>query len=220
MAEETTSQGSGVQDLIARIRDQGVSAGQDEATRLIQEAQRQAARIVREAREEAAALKQETQAQLSADRAAALEALKLAARDTGPELQAAVVQAFERQVQRLVSTATLDTEFLKQLILVIAGHSVKEFVKDKSVRVFASNLLLGDDSDPELRERAERATLALASDMLRDGVELVPAQNVEGGVRVQVVDDNLEIDLTSDAVARLLLVHMLPRFRNLLSGAE
>ena len=220
MAEEVTSQGSGVQDLIARIRDQGVSAGQEEADRLIREAEQEAGKILREARAEAEALKRSTEEQLNADKAAALESLKLAARDTGLELQAAVIQSFERQVQRLVSTATVDIEFLKQLILVVAGHSVKEFVKDKSVRVFASNLLLGDDSDPELQERAERATLALASDMLREGVELVPADNVEGGVRVQVVDDNLEIDLTSDAVARLLLVHMLPRFRNLLTGAE
>lgn len=220
MAEQETNSGSGVQDLIARIRDQGVSAGQEEAERLIQEAQQQAARILRDAREETEALKQTTAAQLNADRQAALEALKLAARDAGLELQAAVVQGFERQVQRLVSTATLDIEFLKQLILVVAGHSVEEFVQDKNVRIFASNLLLGDDSDPELRERAGRATLALASDMLREGIELVPAQNVEGGVRVQVVDDNLEIDLTSDAVSRLLLVHLLPRFRNLLSGAE
>jgi V/A-type H+-transporting ATPase subunit E len=220
MAEKEISPGSGVQDLIARIRDQGVSAGQEEADRLLQEAQQQAARIVREAREEAEALKQTTEARLTAEKEAALEALKLAARDAGLELQGAVIQAFERQVQGLVSDTTMDTEFLKQLILVLAGHSVDEFVQDKDVRIFASNLLLGDDSDPEFRERAERATLALSSDMLRQGIELVPARNVEGGVRVQVVDDNLEIDLTSDAVSRLLLVHLLPRFRNLLSGAE
>jgi len=220
MGKQENSQGSGVQDLISRIRDQGVSAGQEEADRLLQEAREQAARIVHEAREEAETLKQTTDAQINADREAALEALKLAARDAGLELQGAVLQAFERQVQRLVSDTMMDTDFLKQLILVLAGHSVDEFVKDKDVRIFASNLLLGDDSDSELKERAERATLALSSDMLREGIELVPAQNVEGGVRVQVVDENLEIDLTSDAVSRLLLVHLLPRFRNLLSGAE
>ena len=56
--------------------------------------------------------------------------------------------------------------------------------------------------------------------MLREGVELIPADDVHGGVRVQVVEDDLEIDLTSEAISRLLLRHMLPRFRNLLSGAE
>ena len=59
--------------------------------------------------------------------------------------------------------------------------------------------------------------------MFGDGVfaEAVdPAALRAGATTLVVVDDNLEIDLTSGAIARLLLRHMLPRFHNLLSGAE
>ena len=63
-------------------------------------------------------------------------------------------------------------------------------------------------------------TLMITSDMLREGVELIPADDVQGGVRVRVVDDDLEIDLTSDAIARLISRYMLPRFRALMAGAE
>jgi V/A-type H+-transporting ATPase subunit E len=220
MADETAAAGTGVQTLINRIRDQGVSAGQEEANRLVAEARLTAERIVAEARTEIEGLRKKTAAQLAADEAAALESLKLAARDTGLELQTAVVAAFERQVLRLVSEVTLDIRFLEQLVLVVAGHAVDDFIENKDIKIFVSSLVLNDDSNPEIARRAGRATLAMAGSMLREGVELIPADDVHGGVRVQMVDDNLEIDLTSDAITRLLLRHVLPRFRNLLSGAE
>ncbi len=105
-------------------------------------------------------------------------------------------------------------------MLVLAGKSAEEYIKDKDIQVLVSNLVLGQDEDPEIEERARRGTLMITSDMLRQGVELIPADDVQGGVRVRVVGDDLEIDLTSDAIARLILRYMLPRFRALLAGAE
>ena len=220
MAEATTTTASGVQELITRIRDQGVKAGKEEADELIAKAKQKAARLVKKAEEETAALREKTTAEIEAEKTAALEALKLAARDTGLELQAAVVSQFERQVKGLVSDVTLDGEFLRALVLVLAGRSADEYIKDKDVKLLVNNFVFGAGDDPKLEEGASKATLAIASDMLREGVELVPAGDVEGGVRVQVVDDNLQIDLTSDAISRLLLRNLLPRFRALLSGTE
>lgn len=220
MAEEIITTSSGVQQLITRIRDKGVRAGQEEADALVANARRDAARIVKQAEAEVAALRENATKQIEADRTAALEALKLAARDTGLELQAAVVRQFEQKVNRLVSDFTLDGEFLEALVLVLAGHSVDEYIGDKDIKLLVNNLAFGAGDDPELKDRARRTALTIAGDMLREGVELVPAGDVQGGVRVQVVEDNLEIDLTSEAVSRLLLRNLLPRFRALLSGAE
>ena len=220
MAEQNTTTSSGVQELITRIRDQGVRAGKEEADELVAKAKREAARLIKDAEEESAALRLKTTADIEAEKAAALGALKLAARDTGLELQAAVVSTFERQVKGLVSGFTLDGEFLQTLVLVLAGRSADEYIKNKDIKLLVNKFVLGGADDPELEERADKVTLAIASEMLRDGVELVPAGDVEGGVRVQVVEDNLEIDLTSEAVSRLLLRNLLPRFRALLSGGE
>ncbi len=220
MSEETTTTSSGVQDLITRIPAHGVKAGKEEADDLVAKAKAKASRLIKDAEAETAALREKTSAEIEAEKAAALEALKLAARDTGLELQAAVVQTFERQVKGLVSDVTMDGEFLKALVLVLAGHSADEYIKDKDIKLLVNNFAFGAGDDPELEERASKTTLAIASDMLREGVELVPAGDVEGGVRVQVVDDKLQIDLTSDAVSRLLLRNLLPRFRALLSGSE
>lgn len=220
MTEETTTTTSGVQDLIARIRDDGVKAGREEAGQLIEEATRKATEIIEAAQSEAAVMRDKARADIESDRAAALEALQLAARDTGLELEAAVINAFERQVSRLVSSATLQPDFLQALVLVLAGRSADEYIKDKRVQLLVSSAVFGEGNEPELADRARRQTLGLASDMLREGVELVPSDDVQGGVRVRMVDDHLDIDLTSEAISRLLLKNLLPRFRALLSGAE
>lgn len=220
MAEQDTTTSSGVQELITRIRDQGVQAGKEQADELVTRARREAAQLVQDARAECERLRSKASADIEADKAAAREALKLAARDTALELQSAVVRQFEQKVNRLVSDVTADGEFLKTLVLVLAGRSADEYIKDKDIKLLASKVAFGTGEEPEVKEGSGTAALTIASEMLREGVELVPAGDVEGGVRVQVVEDNLEIDLTSEAVSRLLLRNLLPRFRALLTGAE
>jgi V/A-type H+/Na+-transporting ATPase subunit E len=45
------------------------------------------------------------------------------------------------------------------------------------------------------------------------------ADDGEAGVRLRLVDEDVQVNLTETAVTDLLLRHMLPRFRALLSGA-
>jgi V/A-type H+-transporting ATPase subunit E len=41
----------------------------------------------------------------------------------------------------------------------------------------------------------------------------------EAGIRVRLIEDDVQIELTESALSGLLLQHMLPRFRALLRGA-
>src|SRR5690606_28605418 len=90
---------SGVQELIDRIRDHGVKAGKEEAERLLCDARKQAADIVAKARAEAEAEQTKARAEIDAYRAASLDALKLAARDTVLDLKARVIARFEEFVK-------------------------------------------------------------------------------------------------------------------------
>jgi V/A-type H+-transporting ATPase subunit E len=71
-----------------------------------------------------------------------------------------------------------------------------------------------------LKEEGKQAILALSSDMLREGIELMPSHEVEGGARVRLVRDKLEVDLSDRAVARLIAQRIVPRFKAILEGAE
>ena len=217
-AEQTSS---GVQKLIARIRDDGVQAGRQEAEQLLADAQRQAARLLEDARAEVEQMRQKARAEIQTEETAALEALKLAARDTGLRLEAEVVSAFESCVKRLVSPVAHDGSVIRALLLVLAGHAVEEFVKQEEIQVLVSDLLFKEaDESPELKERVRHEVLGITGEMLREGVELIPSSEVEGGARVRLVGENLEIDLTEAAIHRVLMKHLLPRFRGILEGSE
>jgi V/A-type H+-transporting ATPase subunit E len=217
---EPTQTSSGVHELISRIRDEGVQAGKQEAEKILQKARAEAAKILTDAEAESQALRERTQADMEAYRAATLESLKLSARDTVLQLKSRVASAFEVFVSRLVTSATRDEELIKAIVLVLAGHAADEFIKDKEIQIFISDALLSGKADPKLRERGKQAILALSSDMLREGIELIPSSEEKGGARVRLVKDKVEIDLSEKAIARMLYEQILPRFRAIVEGIE
>jgi V/A-type H+-transporting ATPase subunit E len=217
---ETTRTSSGVQELIDRIRTQGVQAAQEEADRLLREARQQATQIVAHANAEADATKEKTRAEIEAYRSASLEALKLATRDTVLDLKNRVLARFEEFVQRLVTSATRDKELVRSIVLVLAGHAAHEFIKDKEIEIRLSNSLLEGQTGPVWPEEGKLAILGLSGDMLREGIELASDSEIEGGARVRLVQDKLEIDLSDRAVAQMISQRLRPRFKAILEGTE
>ncbi len=223
MAEQTLKTSSGVHDLVTRLRDEGVQAGRSEADRLVADAKRQAAQIVEEARAEAAALQESTRVDVEKEKEAAMQALRLAARDAVLELREGVSRHFERHVKRLVSQMTVDEEFIRALVLVLAGRTVGEFVQDKDAEVLVA-AAMGDAVSEEDVETARARTrdfiLGITGNMLREGVELLPDSEITGGARVRVKGEHAEIDLSDATVTALLMKNLLPRFQAILDGSE
>lgn len=219
MAEQIKHDAS-VQALIDRIRDQGVQSAHHQAARILANAEAEASQMLAKAQQQVEQMRAKALADIAAERSAAEEALKLSARDTVQRLKNAVAAAFESFVRRLVTSATQDRQLMKNLILILAGHSVEEFVKDKEIQILFSEALMTGESDPKLRELGKQAILSLSSDMLREGVELIPSSSVEGGAKVRLVGEQLEIDLSDKAIAKMLSDHLLPRFQAILMGVE
>jgi V/A-type H+-transporting ATPase subunit E len=211
---------SSVQALIDRIRDQGVQSANREAARILAEAEAKASQLLADTQKQVEQLRAKATADIEAEQAAAQEALKLSARDTVMRLKNLVSTAFEGFVRRLVTTATQDRELMKNLILVLAGHSEEEFIKDKQIQILLSDAILTGKSDPKLRELGKQTILSLSSDMLREGVELIPSSDVKGGAKVRLVGEQLEIDLSDEAISKMLAEHLLPRFQAILTAAE
>lgn len=213
---------TGVEELIRRVRDEGVGQAKEQSKEIVGEARKEAAKIIAEANAEAAASKEAARAEIEADGKAAMEALRIAARDAALDLSSGVARAFEEHVKRLVATATMDEEMIRTLVLLFAGKAAQEITQDKELEIQLSRALFEDNAkaESELRERSQRLILALSQEMLREGVELVPADDVQGGAKVRLVGENLEIDLTDKAISELLLRYMQPRFVSILRGEE
>jgi V/A-type H+-transporting ATPase subunit E len=217
MMNESIQTSSGVQSLIERIRDQGVQAAQDEANRLRSEAKKQASEIVAEALAQADAERAKARAEIDAYQTAALDALHVAVRDTVLELKARVRTRFEEFVKRLVVSATHDMELIRSIVLVLAGQAAEQLIQNKDIEIRISKALL--DGEAGFQDEAKQAVLGLSSDMLREGLVLVSDDEIEGGARVRLVQDRLEIDLSDRAIAKLISRRILPRFNAILEGA-
>ncbi len=219
--EEGLRESSGVQALIDRLREDGVAAGRREGERIVEDAHARAADIVARAREEADGLLAEAREQAAAERRAAEDALKIAARDTVLALKEDMALRFSAEVKRLVSAEMADRELVRRLVLEVAGRAAPP--PEEPVEVLLPTEIVGVE---ELRARPDEASrgalahavLGLSRDLLRAGVTLKPDEAGGHGIRLRLTGQDLEIDLTAEAIAELLLRHLLPRFRALLEG--
>ena len=104
--QEQSKTGAGVQDLVDRIRDQGVLAATEKANKIIRDAEIKSAKMLADTKREVEQLRENARIEIEANHEAALQALKLSARDTMLQLKAKVSSEFEVFVQRLVTSAT------------------------------------------------------------------------------------------------------------------
>ncbi len=221
--QESTQVSSGVQELIERLRDEGVRSGRQEAERLLADARREADEIVSGARAEAEGMLAEARATVARERAAAEESLKLAARDTRLDLRARLEARFTSELKRLAAAELGDSDLLRQLLLALAGRTGRE-LEGEALRISLPEHLFerggqrgGQPESDAAQDLFERLTLELSSSLLREGVEIAPGEQ-QAGLRVRIEGREVEIDFTEEAVSRLLAEHLLPRFRHLLAG--
>jgi V/A-type H+-transporting ATPase subunit E len=212
---------AGVEILITRLRDEGIAQGRSQAQALVNAAKQQAADIVAAAKREAEAVAVKANEDAGKLKAAGEDAIRLAMRDTMLSLEADLTNRFQNMLQGLVKGILEDPAFLQRLILEVAGKAAPSTAEGE--------LLLPAElvSLEDLRRKPEEAkpgtlthfVLSLGGGMLREGLSFGVTDDIQAGIRVKLVDENVQIDLTESAVSQLLLRHMLPRFRALLRGA-
>jgi V/A-type H+-transporting ATPase subunit E len=224
MSQPSHPAASGVEELIRRLQEEGVTKGQAEADKLLADARAEAARIRATAEAEAQALREQTRQEAETARRAGQEALQVAFRDTVLSLKNWLLQRFSGDVERLVSAEMSSAEFLQRLILEVAGRVRESHGLDTG----DIELLIPEEAVEveELRRHPEELragtlshfVLARAGSLLREGVSLQVVPEAPAGIRIRLVDRDVEIDLTDAAVAKLLLQHLQPRFRAFLEG--
>jgi len=216
---------SGVDELIAKLRDEGVSAGRAEADSIVGDARAQAKRILDNANADARDRIEVARKESDAYRAAGEAALKTAMRDTVLDMKMALMERFSSDLKRLVSHQMQDPEVLKQMILEVAGRTRAdgEVGDADELEVILPEEVVGLEelrvNPEELRKgRLTKFVLGLTGKMLREGVAFSGSQDIAAGIQIQLKDKDITLDLTEKAVAALLLQHLQPRFRAILEG--
>lgn len=216
---------AGVEALIERLREDGVNQGREEAQRIVENAERRAAWLVSQAREQADEMLINARDEAERLRRSGEEALRIAKRDAVLKMKSFLSERFAVEVQRLIGEQLHDEALLRQLILTVAGRVRDDIGLDqaKTIEVLLPRDVIGLD---ELRHNPEtlkegslsRFVLAVAQSLLREGVTFSNGPPDQCGITLRLSREGLEVELTDEGIARLLLAHLQPRFRALLEG--
>ena len=221
--QHKTHASSGVEALIDKLRQQGVEKGQQEASRLIEEAEHRADWLLSQARQEAEQLVAKAQKEAAQLKQAGEDALRIAARDMHLEVRETLSHSFTDQVERLVAAQMDNQGFMRDLIMALVAKANHDhgISHAQQIEVLLPDDFIGLDelrrNPKEYREgKLSQFVQSLAAEQMRDGVNF-ELHNGKG-IRVRLSGEEVEVDLSSEAVSKLLLKHLQPRFRAIIEG--
>ena len=214
---------SGVEELIEKLRQQGVDKGQQEASKLVEEAEHRADWLLSQAHQEAEQIVSKARAAANNLRQSGEDALRIAARDMHLEVRETLSHSFSDQVERLVAQQMDNEAFMRKLILSLVDKASQDhgITDADKMEVLLPDDFIGLDelrrNPKEYREGVlSQFVQSLAAEQMREGIsfDLHDGQ----GIRVRLSGEEVEVDLSADAIAKLLLKHLQPRFRAIIEG--
>lgn len=210
---DDVSESSGVQKLIDRLHGQGVAKGKEEADALLSAARRQAMEVLDDAKRQADGILSAAREEAERTRRSGEAAVRLAGRDAIIELTEALREDFHHKLRYLVQHQLEDESFLREMILEITRNATSRD-GDQVNLVF-----LGDTSSDEFAGGSLDAfARGLAADAVRQGLTYSISDSETPGIRVQFVEDQLEVDLTAETLTELLIKYLSPKFREILES--
>ncbi|NCC21959.1 MAG: hypothetical protein EOM26_05800 [Alphaproteobacteria bacterium] len=224
-AEGSDAVAYGVGRLVSRLREDGIEQGRKEAHLIVEQAEREAQEILASARKQAEATIADAEQESARLRQAAEDSVRVAVRDALLSVKEQLGQSFANLLRTEITQELNGGPTLQNLIVAVAGKATEAARIGKD-----DKLTIGLPSQPvtleQLRkntEKAEEGTLAYfvaekAAKMLRDGVDLQLRPDRRAGIRVRADQRGLELALTDEDIADLLLAHLQPRFRALVEG--
>ncbi len=220
-ADKQTTISVGVQELIEKLRNQGVDTGRQEGSKIVANAEAQAAATIADAEKRAAAIVSKAREEADFITKAGKEALQLAERNVVLELKDYLLDQFSDQIRAVVSQSMENDKLLEAMILEVAGQN--NLRGEKNIEVILPRKVIGVDElrdNPELLQAGGLLEFVRkrATSMLTKGVTFKVGNAQQSGISFCLKDKDIQVDLTDEAVAAVLLKYLQPRFRALLEG--
>ena len=196
-----------VQELIDKIKKDGIESASGEAARIRSEAEAEAKRIVDAANKEAAAVVERGRADAERSEKAGIAALEQASRN--------LVLAFKGEIQHLLDA------IIAQKVSASFGDDVLKSALPDLIKNWAAK---GGDAlalilpETELNKLEGYFTEKLAAE-LKSGLELKADRNLGAGFRIANKDGSAYYDFSAESVAELLSAYLNPHLAAILKNA-
>ena len=197
-----------VQELIDKIKKDGIESANEETARIRQNAEAEAAKIISAAQKEAADIISRGKSDAERSEKAGKAALEQASRN--------LVLAFKGEIQALLDKILAEAAasvYKEDTLKAILPELLKAWVSKNGADSPA--LLL---SEADLGKLKSWAAGALAAE-LQKGLELKSDRNLGAGFRISVKDGSAYYDFSAEAVAELLSAYLNPYLAEILKNA-
>lgn len=189
-----------LQELIDKIKKDGVAVSESEAQNIIADAEKKAVSIVAEAEEKAKSIVKSAHAETERLEKASIDAISQASRN----LLLAFKDGVIARLNAFVKTS-IEKEYSSDLLKKIIPETVKLWAQAKDTDSLA--VLLSETSRADL----EGAFNSLFKAELAKGMEIKADSTLSGGFRIGTKDGTAYYDFSSDAIADLFCAYLNPR---------
>ena len=196
-----------LQELINKIKKEGIESASEEAARIKRDAEAEAAKILSAAQKEAADIVGRGKADVERSEKAGVAAMEQAFRN--------LVLAFKGEIQTLLDKITVDAVSSSYSADVIKGL-LPDLIKNWAVKNTDSLAVILSENDLKKLDDAFKSKLASA---LKGGVELKAAKSLSAGFHIAEKDGSAFYDFSAESVANMLSAYLSPKLAETLKNA-
>ena len=197
-----------LQELIAKIKEDGVTAAETEAAAIISSAKAEAEKIISEAKAKAEKLLLDANTENERMVRSSEDAIRQAGRNLLISFRESVARELKAVISENVSAVYKSEDLAKLIVSVVENWTNKPNTEELTVILNEADL-----------KKLEETLLAALKDKLTKGVHLKANDNFDGGFRIAVNDDGAYYDYSEEAVVDMLSNYLSPKVSKLLKEA-
>ena len=197
-----------LQELIDKIKKDGVTAAEKEAAKIIADAGKKAEGIIKDAEAQAEQIKKDAKAETARMQKASDEAIVQAGRNMLLSFKDSLVQELDGLIQA-ETAKSLSKDVLKKLV----PETVKLWAKNADASELSVLL-----SDKDLKALESSLTTALKSE-IKKGLEIKPDKTLTAGFRIGVKNGAAFYDYSAESLAEMFAAYLNPKVAGLMKVA-
>lgn len=197
-----------LQELIEKIKKEGVGAAEEKASQILKEAQDKAKSILDEAEERAQTIIKKAKEEEDRFEKASISSIRQAARNT-------IIAFRENLVAQL--DAIIKVESLNRYDASVLTSLIPEVVTALAKKESTSGITVSlNEKDAK---NLEKSIIAALKEKMMEGVNVLPNNDIKAGFRVNENGASSYCDFTNESVAEAFSSYVSPRLREILKEA-
>lgn len=194
-----------LQELIDKIKKDGIASAETESAKIIAEAEKKAEKIVADANEKATEITKKAKTETERMEKAGEEAIMQAGRNMLLSFKDSIISELDGLIK-----AEIENVQTKELLLKLIPETVKEWAKKSEVSELSVLL-----SEKDLKSLESALVSELKSEISK-GLEIKPDKTLSSGFRIGVKDGAAYYDYSAESLSQMFAAYLNPKVAALL----